>query len=91
MAVKATPSFDPKAFLGKVGKGRSIVKYRKHQTVFSQGEPADAGSYIQKARSRSRSFPRKARRLSSQFLVRMTSSARAVSPHNGDALRPSRR
>jgi CRP/FNR family transcriptional regulator, cyclic AMP receptor protein len=50
MAVKATPSFDPKAFLGKVGEGRSIVKYRKDQSVFSQGEPADAVFYIQKGK-----------------------------------------
>ena len=50
MAVKATQSFDPKAFLGKVGEGRSIVKYRKDQTVFSQGEPADAVFYIQKGK-----------------------------------------
>ena len=50
MAVKATPSFDPKTFLAKVGEGRSIVKYPKHQTVFSQGEPADAVFYIQKGK-----------------------------------------
>ena len=50
MAVKATPSFDPKAFLAKVGEGRSIVKYRKDQIVFSQGEPADAVFYIQKGK-----------------------------------------
>jgi CRP/FNR family transcriptional regulator, cyclic AMP receptor protein len=50
MAVKAIPSFDPKAFLAKVGEGRSIVKYRKDQTVFSQGEPADAVFYIQKGK-----------------------------------------
>ena len=50
MAVKATPSFDPKAFLAKVGEGRSIVKYRKDQPVFSQGEPADAVFYIQKGK-----------------------------------------
>ena len=50
MAIKASPSFDPKAFLAKVGEGRSIVKYRKDQTVFSQGEPADAVFYIQKGK-----------------------------------------
>ena len=38
------------AFLGKVGDRRSIVKYRKDQTVFSQGEPADAVFYIQKGK-----------------------------------------
>ena len=50
MAVKAAPSFDPKAFLAKVGEGRSIDKYRKDQPVFSQGEPADAVFYIQKGK-----------------------------------------
>jgi CRP-like cAMP-binding protein len=50
MAVKATQSFDPKAFLAKVGEGRTIVKYPKEQTVFSQGEPADAVFYIQKGK-----------------------------------------
>src|SRR5436853_6570855 len=50
MAIKASPSFDPKAFLAEVGEGRSIVKYRKDQTVFSQGEPADAVFYIQKGK-----------------------------------------
>ena len=50
MAIKRRPSFDPKAFLAKVGEGRSIGRYRKDQIVFSQGEPADAVFYIQKAR-----------------------------------------
>ena len=50
MAIKASPSFDPKAFLAKVGEGRTIVKYRKDQLVFSQGEPADAVFYIQKGK-----------------------------------------
>lgn len=47
MAVKRRPSFDPKAFLAKVGEGRSIGKYSKDQVVFSQGDPADAVFYIQ--------------------------------------------
>jgi CRP-like cAMP-binding protein len=50
MAVKASAPFDAKAFLAKVGDGRSIVKYRKDETVFSQGEPADAVFYIQKGK-----------------------------------------
>jgi CRP-like cAMP-binding protein len=50
MAMKAAPPFDPKAFLGKVGDGRSIVKYRKNQTVFSQGELAEAVFFIQKGK-----------------------------------------
>ena len=50
MAAKRRPSFDPKAFLAKVGEGRSIGTYRKGQIVFSQGDPADAVFYIQKGK-----------------------------------------
>ena len=42
--------FDPKAFLAKVGKGRTIVDYSEHQLVFSQGDPADTIFYIQKGK-----------------------------------------
>lgn len=50
MAIKASALFDPKAFLAKVGEGRSIGKYRKNQPVFAQGEPADAVFFIQKGK-----------------------------------------
>jgi CRP/FNR family transcriptional regulator, cyclic AMP receptor protein len=50
MAIKASPSFDPKSFLAKVGEGRSIGNYAKGQSVFSQGEPADAVFYIQEGK-----------------------------------------
>jgi CRP-like cAMP-binding protein len=50
MAVKAGPSFDPKAFLAKVGEGRSIGNYGKDAVVYSQGEPADAVFYIQEGK-----------------------------------------
>jgi CRP/FNR family transcriptional regulator, cyclic AMP receptor protein len=50
MARKRRPSFDPKSFLAKVGEGRSIGRYRKNQTVFSQGDPAEAVFYIQKGK-----------------------------------------
>jgi CRP/FNR family transcriptional regulator, cyclic AMP receptor protein len=39
--------FDPKVFLAKVNGGRSISNYRKDQTVYTQGAPADAVFYIQ--------------------------------------------
>jgi CRP/FNR family transcriptional regulator, cyclic AMP receptor protein len=39
--------FDPKVFLEKVNGGRSISNYRKDQTVYTQGAPADAVFYIQ--------------------------------------------
>jgi CRP/FNR family transcriptional regulator, cyclic AMP receptor protein len=50
MATKRRRSFDPKAFLAKVGEGRSIARYRNNQIVFSQGDPADAVFYIQKGK-----------------------------------------
>ena len=50
MAVNQQTAFDPKAFLAHVGEGRSIARYGKSQTVFSQGEPADAVFYIQKGK-----------------------------------------
>ncbi len=50
MAEKNKTSFDPKAFLGKIGEGRGIGKYSKDDVVFSQGDPADAVFYIQKGK-----------------------------------------
>jgi CRP-like cAMP-binding protein len=42
--------FDPKAFLAKIGEGRTIAKYRKNQNVFSQGDIADSVFYVQKGK-----------------------------------------
>jgi CRP/FNR family transcriptional regulator, cyclic AMP receptor protein len=39
--------FDPKTFLSKVNGGRTVSDYRKNQTVYSQGAPADSVFYIQ--------------------------------------------
>jgi CRP/FNR family transcriptional regulator, cyclic AMP receptor protein len=47
MVIKRKASFDPKAFLAKVGEGRSIGDYHKDQTVFAQGDPADAVFFLQ--------------------------------------------
>jgi CRP-like cAMP-binding protein len=47
MKRKAKPAFEPKAFLAKVGKGRTLSDYEKNQRIFSQGDPADAIFYIQ--------------------------------------------
>jgi CRP/FNR family transcriptional regulator, cyclic AMP receptor protein len=41
-------SFDPKTFLGYMGAGRTLVKYRKNRKIFSQGDRADSVFYIQK-------------------------------------------
>jgi CRP/FNR family cyclic AMP-dependent transcriptional regulator len=44
---KAKISFDSKNFLASVSEGTTITKYRKGQTVFSQGDAADAVFYLQ--------------------------------------------
>ena len=50
MRKKAKAAFDPKTFLAKVGEGKTVSSYRKDQTVFSQGEIADAVFYIQQGK-----------------------------------------
>jgi CRP-like cAMP-binding protein len=47
---KRKPPFDPKAFLDTENSGRTISKYRKDQTLFSQGSPADAVFYIRRGK-----------------------------------------
>jgi CRP/FNR family cyclic AMP-dependent transcriptional regulator len=44
----AQDDFNPQAFLAKVGEGRTMLTFRKNETVFSQGDAADAVFYIQK-------------------------------------------
>jgi CRP-like cAMP-binding protein len=46
----ASNEFDPKAFLARVGAGKTILKIRKNQHVFEQGDVADTVFYIQKGR-----------------------------------------
>ena len=47
MDTKQPLTFDPKAFLGKVEKGKTTSEYRNKQVVFSQGDVADAVFFIQ--------------------------------------------
>ena len=52
----ATPNrkreFDPDKFLASIGEGRRILAIARKQTVFTQGDVADAVFYIQKGRVR---------------------------------------
>jgi len=50
MKPTAPACFDPQLFLSKVGNGRTISDYRKNQTIYKQGDPADAIFYIQKGK-----------------------------------------
>jgi CRP/FNR family cyclic AMP-dependent transcriptional regulator len=49
---KPSMRFDAKAFLKQVGSGRTIHLYNPKQSIFSQGERADAVFYLQKGRVR---------------------------------------
>jgi CRP/FNR family cyclic AMP-dependent transcriptional regulator len=46
MRRKPTTEFDAKAFLSKASTAQSALAYRKKETVFAQGDPADAVFYI---------------------------------------------
>jgi CRP/FNR family cyclic AMP-dependent transcriptional regulator len=50
MAVRRRQSFNPKTFLAKIGEGRSVANYSPGQTVFLQGDSANAIFYIQKGK-----------------------------------------
>lgn len=50
MGKAAKNGFNPRAFLAKVGTGKSILEYRKNQVIFTQGDVADTIFYIQKGR-----------------------------------------
>ena len=47
MTKLAPVTFNPKAFLAKVGDGRSIGTYSVDQAIFRQGDAADAVFYLQ--------------------------------------------
>jgi CRP-like cAMP-binding protein len=47
MGIKKKRDFDPHAFLATIGEGRKVVPFEKKQTIFAQGDAADAVFYIQ--------------------------------------------
>ena len=50
MSIKNKRDFDSDTFLATIGEGRKMVPFQKKQTVFAQGNPADAVFYIQKGK-----------------------------------------
>src|ERR1700722_10617238 len=47
MREAADHSFDPKAFLAKVGHGKTVLIFKTNQCIFEQGDVADTIFYIQ--------------------------------------------
>jgi CRP/FNR family cyclic AMP-dependent transcriptional regulator len=50
MKQQSVRRFDPKAFLASIGHGRKILEFEKSETVFSQGDAADAVFYVQRGK-----------------------------------------
>src|SRR5712671_148714 len=44
--------FDPDTFLATIGEGRKILPFVKKQTIFTQGDNADAVFYLQEGKVR---------------------------------------
>jgi CRP/FNR family transcriptional regulator, cyclic AMP receptor protein len=51
-ALTLPAAFDPKIFLATAGIGKTVLRYKPNQILFSQGEPADTIFYIQQGRVR---------------------------------------
>jgi CRP-like cAMP-binding protein len=51
-ASKRTRDFDPHTFLATIGAGRKSILFPKNQTIFTQGDVADAVFYIQEGKVR---------------------------------------
>src|SRR4029079_9720582 len=47
MVKKVTAPFDAQTFLANIGDGKTIIRCKKNEIIFSQGEIADAIFYIQ--------------------------------------------
>lgn len=44
---KKASNFDPRSFLASIGEGRKLLSFEKKQTIFTQGDAADAVFYLQ--------------------------------------------
>ena len=44
-------TFDPIIFLAKAGDGKTMTEYSRHQTIFAQGDSADAIFYLKKGKA----------------------------------------
>src|SRR6202162_3300017 len=49
---KKKRDFEPRKFLATIGEGRKVVTVPKKQTIFTQGDAADAVFYIQEGKVR---------------------------------------
>jgi CRP-like cAMP-binding protein len=50
MPAKKVDDFDPKKFLATIGEGRTEVAFLRKETIFKQGDDADAVFYVQEGK-----------------------------------------
>jgi len=70
--------FNVQVFLKTVDGGRTVATYRKDETVFSQGDPADSVFFSRRVRSRCMSYQNGVRRRSSPSMGVVTSLAKVA-------------
>jgi len=51
-SAKKKRDFNPKIFLATIGEGRKVLTHSRKQTIFTQGDAADAVFYIQEGKVR---------------------------------------
>ncbi len=52
VVAKKRPGFNPFTFLATIGEGRNLLTLVKHQSIYAQGDQADAVFYVQKGKVR---------------------------------------
>jgi len=52
VAAKKNRGFDPHTFLATIGEGRNLLAVLKNQSIYAQGDQADAVFYVQKGKVR---------------------------------------
>ena len=62
LSIKKNGGFNPDTFLATIGDGRKILTVPNKQTIFAQGDEADAVFYVQKGKVRLTVVPRSARK-----------------------------
>jgi CRP/FNR family cyclic AMP-dependent transcriptional regulator len=78
---RATP-FDPKTFLTKVDNGKKILRCRKKQILFSQGDAAEAVFYVLGGNVKLTVLFRKGKEAVTTILGKGNLSARLALPNN---------
>jgi len=91
MGKAAKNGFNPKVFLGKVGTGKNISKFRKDQIIFAQGDSADTIFYLQEGKVKIVVTSDRARKRLSELSDPISFSAKVVSTANRCASRRLRR